>query len=29
MFAGINDTDFNPKHAVSWLEEQPEDLQLW
>ncbi|KAI1777873.1 putative death-receptor fusion protein-domain-containing protein [Hypoxylon cercidicola] len=29
MLASINNTDFNPKHALSWLEEQPEDLQLW
>ncbi|XXH04700.1 Mitochondrial import inner membrane translocase subunit tim23 [Hypoxylon texense] len=29
MLTSINNTDFNPKHAVSWLEEQPEDSQLW
>ncbi|KAI0850975.1 putative death-receptor fusion protein-domain-containing protein [Daldinia vernicosa] len=25
----VGETNFNPKHAVSWLEEQPEELQLW
>ncbi|KAI1483913.1 putative death-receptor fusion protein-domain-containing protein [Daldinia eschscholtzii] len=25
----VSETNFNPKHAVSWLEEQPEELQLW
>ncbi|KAI0115082.1 putative death-receptor fusion protein-domain-containing protein [Daldinia grandis] len=25
----VSETNFNPKHAISWLEEQPEDLQLW
>ncbi|KAI1378260.1 putative death-receptor fusion protein-domain-containing protein [Hypoxylon crocopeplum] len=29
ILSGVGDTDFNPKHAVSWLEVQPENLQLW
>ncbi|KAI0887401.1 putative death-receptor fusion protein-domain-containing protein [Annulohypoxylon maeteangense] len=29
ILAGVGKTDFNPKHAVSWLEEQPDELQLW
>ncbi|KAI1417846.1 hypothetical protein F5Y13DRAFT_201368 [Hypoxylon sp. FL1857] len=29
ILAGVSQTDFNPKHAVAWLEEQPEELQLW
>ncbi|KAI1646324.1 putative death-receptor fusion protein-domain-containing protein [Daldinia loculata] len=29
MATQVSETNFNPKHAVSWLEEQPEELQLW
>ncbi|KAI0383072.1 putative death-receptor fusion protein-domain-containing protein [Hypomontagnella monticulosa] len=29
ILAGVGRTDFNPKHAVSWLETQPEELKLW
>ncbi|KAI0145897.1 hypothetical protein F4776DRAFT_382398 [Hypoxylon sp. NC0597] len=29
ILAGVSQTDFNPKHAVSWLEGQPEELQPW
>ncbi|KAI1460734.1 putative death-receptor fusion protein-domain-containing protein [Annulohypoxylon moriforme] len=29
ILASVGKTDFNPKHAVSWLEEQPEELHLW
>ncbi|KAL7626272.1 hypothetical protein AAE478_003042 [Parahypoxylon ruwenzoriense] len=29
VLAGISETDFNPKHAVAWVEKQPEELQLW
>ncbi|KAI1212980.1 putative death-receptor fusion protein-domain-containing protein [Annulohypoxylon truncatum] len=29
ILAGVGKTDFNPKHAVSWLEGQPEELRLW
>ncbi|KAI1450812.1 putative death-receptor fusion protein-domain-containing protein [Annulohypoxylon stygium] len=29
ILASVGKTDFNPKHAVSWLETQPEELRLW
>ncbi|KAI1096449.1 putative death-receptor fusion protein-domain-containing protein [Rostrohypoxylon terebratum] len=29
ILASVGKTDFNPKHAVSWLEGQPEELGLW
>ncbi|KAI0840628.1 hypothetical protein F5Y06DRAFT_308806 [Hypoxylon sp. FL0890] len=29
ILAGVRQTDFNPKHAVSWLEEQPDELHIW
>ncbi|KAI0013683.1 putative death-receptor fusion protein-domain-containing protein [Xylariaceae sp. FL0662B] len=29
VFPGINETSFNPKCAVSWLEQQPEKKPLW
>ncbi|KAI2469215.1 putative death-receptor fusion protein-domain-containing protein [Annulohypoxylon bovei var. microspora] len=29
ILSRVGKTDFNPKHAVSWLEGQPEELQLW
>ncbi|KAI5868026.1 putative death-receptor fusion protein-domain-containing protein [Durotheca rogersii] len=29
ILARIGETNFNPKHAVAWIEEQPEALQLW
>ncbi|KAI1098976.1 hypothetical protein F4804DRAFT_323208 [Jackrogersella minutella] len=29
LLAGVGETNFNPKHTVSWLEGQPEELELW
>ncbi|KAI8966857.1 putative death-receptor fusion protein-domain-containing protein [Daldinia sp. FL1419] len=29
MAIQVGETNFNPKHAVCWLEEQPEEQQLW
>lgn len=29
ILSSIGETGFNPKHAVIWLEDQPEELQLW
>ncbi|KAI1393468.1 putative death-receptor fusion protein-domain-containing protein [Hypoxylon trugodes] len=29
VLAKVSETDFNPRVAVSWLEEQPEESQLW
>ncbi|OTB06928.1 hypothetical protein M426DRAFT_100842 [Hypoxylon sp. CI-4A] len=29
VLSRLGHTDFNPKHAVSWLETQPEEEQLW